>query len=306
MAENYFSKFPLVNYNNYAAVNITERAILSEESFRNPYLFYSYDLSEGERPDQLANQYYNDQYMSWLLYLSNGVIDPYYDWYISEKDFHLFLCKKYFDLGLVVQEKINILKSKIMFYRNNWYEDKDIISSSEYSSMPVELHRYWEAVYDGTNVILGYKRIEEDWSINTNKFVRYAIVDSMPAFIKDEIVNITGADNLHAKGQISDISTDNIVVKNFSGSTGAINTAVTIRGTESNVSASFTFVPFGKDENNKPIDVLNNLKDYEVSYWSAVSVYDYEKENNEQKRTVNVVDANYAMKISKQLTNMLK
>ena len=305
MAENYFSKFPLINYNNYAAVNITERAVIAEQSFRNPYLIYPYDLIEGERPDQLADRYYSDQYMGWLLYLTNGVIDPYYDWYISEKDFHLFLCKKYFDLGLVVQDKINILKSKIMLYRNNWYEDKDPISSSEYAALPVELHKYWESMYNSSNVILGYKRVEEDWSINTNKFVRYAAVGSVPAFIKDEIVNITGAD-IQAKAQISDITTTNIVVKNFSGATGAINTAVTITGTESNVDGSFTFVPFGKDENNKLIDVLNNLKDYEVTYWSPVSIYDYEKEKNEQKRSINVIDSNYAMKISKQLTSMLK
>ena len=98
MAEEYFKKFPLVNYNNYAAINITERVVVTEESFRNPFIFYPYDLSEGQRPDQLADKYYNDQYLSWMLYMINQVEDPYYDWYLSEKDFQLFLCKKYFDL----------------------------------------------------------------------------------------------------------------------------------------------------------------------------------------------------------------
>jgi hypothetical protein len=300
MADTYFSKFPLVNYNNYAAVNITERAVITDQSFRNPYLLYPYDLSEGERPDQLANQYYKDEFMSWLLYLSNNITDPYYDWYLSEKDFHLYLCKKYFNLGLVVQEKISILKSKIAFYRNNWYEDKDYITASEYNALPIELHKYWEPVVESTNVVRAYQRVESDWTINTNKLVKYSTTHTIPAFINDEIVTITGT-GINARGQISDISTSSIIVKNFSGATGAINASVTIHGTESGVSASFTHTHF-----SPTIDVVENLKSYEMVYWSPVTVYDHEKEMNENKRSINVIDSNYSMKISKQLTDLLK
>jgi hypothetical protein len=314
MAEEYFKKFPLINYNEYAAINITERVVVTEEAFRNPFLFYPYDLAEGQRPDQLADKYYNDQYLSWMLYMSNNVVDPYYDWYLSEKDFHLFLCKKYFNLGLIVQSRINELQNKIMFYRNNWYEDKDAISTSEYNALPVELYRYWEPIYSGTTVIKGYQRVEEDWTINTNKFVKYQIVGKFPLYKKEEIVHITGG----AKGQveysviktIEGVEHSIIMIKNFSGSTGTIGTNYTIQGLESGNSRNFTRVEFGKEldrnGNSISIDVLNNFSAAEAAYWSPVTIYDYEKEKNEQKRSINVIDSKYAMNISRQLTKLLK
>ena len=86
MAEKYFEKFPIVTYANNQAIDITERVIFTDNTLKNPYVFYTYDINHYERPDQFAYRYYGDQYYSWLLYLSNNITDPYYDWYIREDE----------------------------------------------------------------------------------------------------------------------------------------------------------------------------------------------------------------------------
>ena len=115
MPEKYFDKFNRITYANNAAVNIMQRSALLTNVIQNPYLFYPYDINNNERPDQISDSYYNDQYMSWVIYLSNGIVDPYYDWYLSEEEFTQFLLKKY------QVDRIEELMQTIKFYRNNWY-----------------------------------------------------------------------------------------------------------------------------------------------------------------------------------------
>ena len=115
MAEKYFAKFPLIKYANNAAVNIVERAKIADSVFNNPYIWYKYDIRNFERPDQIANFYYNDQFMDWLLYMSNNIIDPYYGWYMSDDVFFAYLVKKY---NLTSVNQISTLQNKIVKYVN--------------------------------------------------------------------------------------------------------------------------------------------------------------------------------------------
>ena len=112
MSEKYFEKFPLISYNNQLAVNITERAVVRDFPANNALLYYPYDINNYERPDQLADRYLNDEFMDWICYLSNGILDPYYDWLLQEDVFNDYLYKKY--------GNINTISSKVAYYRNNW------------------------------------------------------------------------------------------------------------------------------------------------------------------------------------------
>ena len=84
--DKYFDKFPIITYSNNSVVDITKRVALLDRVSRNPYVFYPFDLSGQERADQLSNRYYEDSYKSWVFYLSNKIMDPYYEWYLSEAE----------------------------------------------------------------------------------------------------------------------------------------------------------------------------------------------------------------------------
>lgn len=302
MAEKYFAKFPLITYNNALVLNITERAIVTQDAFKNPYLFYKYDLSEDERPDQLADRYYNDQYMDWILYLGNKVTDPYTDWYLSEKDFHNVIVKKY-------DTDIYTLQSKTMFYRNNWYENEEKISVSEYGVLANNVHRYWQPYYHMSSSPAGYQRVQQDWIINTNTVIKYRAVATefgtgFVDFKPNEIVDII-FDEYHeytGKGQVLLANSTYLTLQHISGislanSTIEISEVYSImKGRESGAQLGFCTTE----------SVANNISLDENIYWSAVSIYDYEKEKNEQKRSINVLDSSYSMKVSNELTRLLK
>jgi hypothetical protein len=108
----YFDKYPLINYANNLVIDITKRVTLVDKVTKNPYIFYPYDISNSEREDQLSARYYGDPYKSWILYLSNNITDPYYEWYLSDEEFNEFIISKYGSIENSMQ--------KIKFYRNHY------------------------------------------------------------------------------------------------------------------------------------------------------------------------------------------
>ena len=295
MADNYFKKFPLVNYNNYLAVNITERVIVTYDAFKNPYLFYRYDVKDGQRPDQLADKYYNDQFMDWSLYLVNNMTDPYYDWYLDEGNFVSYLLKKY-------NTDMHVLQSKVMFYRNNWYENEDKITISEYASLANTVHRYWQPYYNNGAIVAGYERVREDWTINTNSIRKYtANSSSFSDFIKNEIVDINFDISHKGVGQVVIANSSSITLNNISGTSLANSTVLItgsscITGRESLANAAIS----------TSVNIVDNLLPEETIYWSPVTIYDSERETNELKKSINVLDNRYSSRISKELTKLMK
>ena len=174
--DRYFDKFPIITYSNTQIVDITKRVSILDSVSRNPYVFYPYDISDNERADQISSRYYKDSYKSWIIYLSNKILDPYNEWYMNDEEFQEFLIKKY--------DTIVNAYEKVKFYRNDWI-NSDNISVSRYDALTPKLKNYWEPVYStGTN-ISSYKRKEADWSINTNKIVSYVV--SNTSFVNNEI-----------------------------------------------------------------------------------------------------------------------
>ena len=88
--DRYFNNFPVINYSNTAAVDITKRIVFLNNVLKNPYLFYPYEIDSYERAEQFSYRYYSDQYKDWVVYLGNQVVDPYYEWYLDYETFKQF------------------------------------------------------------------------------------------------------------------------------------------------------------------------------------------------------------------------
>lgn len=305
MPERYFEKFKKIYYANTQAINITERAVVLNSVFQNPYLFYPYDLTNSIRADQISDAYYNDQYMSWLIYLSNKTIDPYYEWYLSEEEFDAVITKKY-------GTDIYALQQKIAFFRNNWAAMEGTeIPASVYDGYSNNVKKYWEPVYGNYGVINFYKRKRVDTQIKTNNIVTYNVYNGI-GFIKGEVVTITFEDEEQhvGRGEVA-YSTDNsVTIQHTFGYTvpGVDGTLMfdlndpvsTIRGVDSQ---HITGIYSGNavlvnGERIIPLD--------EIVYWYPVSVYEYENELNSQNKTIKVVDSRLSMQVANELKKLMK
>lgn len=97
----YFRPFPTTSYRipgrkDYVPVlDITKRFSIANFINNSAVTFDEYFVQEGERPDTVAYDYYQDYTMDWLVLLVNEIQDPYFEWVMSYEQFNAYLKKKY-------------------------------------------------------------------------------------------------------------------------------------------------------------------------------------------------------------------
>ena len=97
----YFDRFPLMAYDvagneNYKLLpNILKRVKLRSGLRSGSYLFDSYDVQDGERPEDIAFKLYGDAELHWIVLMTNNVTDRYYQWPLTQPQFQEHLTDKY-------------------------------------------------------------------------------------------------------------------------------------------------------------------------------------------------------------------
>jgi hypothetical protein len=290
MPQRYFDKFPIITYANNQAIDITRRVTVLDKIENIPFVYYPYEITDNERADQLSARYYDDQYKSWIIYIVNKIIDPYYEWYLHENEMVQFLDKKY---GSYYNAQ-----TKIFYYVNNWVGD-DPITIGGYNALTPGMQRYWEPVFGTNGKTMSYKRKQIDWKSNTNRIVQYAV--SNTSFTKDEICYINFDSDSYGRGQVLSVSNNIVSVHHISGvyKTGddvAITANSYIYGSESGVNTVFTSATM----------VASNIPAEEEIYWKPVTYLEYEQDKNEFNKTIRVLDSRLKQVAVDNLTDLLK
>lgn len=293
MTERYFQKFKTIEYANTVAVDITQRVVFLTSVYNNPLFYYPYDIAEGERPDMIADRYYNDQFMTWLLYLANKIVDPYYDWYMENSTFDSYIVKKYGSLANAM--------TKIKYYRNNWYSDPNpIITSQQYDVLDSSLTKFYEPVPVNDVVVSNpnnYIRRRIDFIIETNSIAKYSVANGS-SLIVDEVIDVRFNNNETGQGQVTFANTTTVFLNNLSGvvTTGTISGSSTLTGRESKLQTVFTVAQ----------SVANNIPAAESAFFSPVTLLEHETEVNEQNRSILVMQSQFSSKATRQLKELLK
>ena len=103
----YFKSFPYTYYSldNTTTVqvvtNITNRVTLSDEVKNNLGLYDEYDIKDGETPELVADKFYNNSELHWLVLHYNEIIDPRFDWPLDTNKLNRYVDSKYADVNAV-------------------------------------------------------------------------------------------------------------------------------------------------------------------------------------------------------------
>ena len=275
----YFDRFPIVDYDGDIAKNILARVDFTEKTKRDIYSTFEFTLEEGfERPDLLSYNYYGSSKFDWMIYLTNNIVDPYYDYYKSAEDFKSYMETKY--------GSNSNARSITLFYRLNWHEDERTITVQQYEALVADetanARKYWKPKLTNTGAVIGYERIKEDWTVSTNKVLSLSLTVSPSGFAVGDRVTQTST-GAYATVDYIDLENNSLTVKHVNG-TFVVNTAEGIK----------TITP-----------IKQNISDAETEYWYAVNAYDDEKETNELKRNVFVLKSSYLAETEKQFIQQL-
>ena len=284
----YFSNFPTINYGNTVIRDITKRVKITNKALATPTLFYPYEVKNATRPDVIAYTYYDDSYYDWLIYLTNKIIDPYYGWTLNDDDFNSLIDTKYGGIENATQ--------RVKYYQLNWSDDDINISVAYYDSLPEYLKKYYTPNFGYNTKVISYKRRREEWTVNTNKIIQCGIVSASPAILFNvgELVTIYFEGNKVGGGECIQSNATTITIQNVNGNTSSNSNFIS--GNDSGACNQIA----------QSITLVENLTDEEAVFWSPVYYYDYEKNKNEGKKFINVIDANYALEISEELRKSMK
>lgn len=145
----YFQSFPYTFYTLDDAssvqivTNITNRVQISDEVKNNLSLFDQYDVKDGETPELVADKFYNNSQLHWIVLQYNDIIDPRFDWPLDTNNLSRYTASKYANVTGI-----------------HHYEDGDgnytngnvyILSSNAFANFNVD-----DAVTNNTNNGTGY------------------------------------------------------------------------------------------------------------------------------------------------------
>jgi len=99
----YFTYFPTIGYdvrgtkNNSSIQRITNilKRVRKKLEIINLAFFEEYFVRDGDTPESLAHQAYNDSTLHWIILYANYMTNPYYDWPMTYFDLQKFVNKKY-------------------------------------------------------------------------------------------------------------------------------------------------------------------------------------------------------------------
>ena len=91
----YFDYFPKIKYGEKVMTDITKNVRVFDDIENDPYAFLPYTINDGETPEQIAQYYYESVDHVWIVYQSNAIVDPYFQWPLSTEALENTIVKKY-------------------------------------------------------------------------------------------------------------------------------------------------------------------------------------------------------------------
>lgn len=76
--------YPFSNSDFVVAKNFFRRYQVNPDVFSYAVFFKKYAIQDGERLDSLAEKAYGDPFLDWIIVLTNNLINPTFDWPMSE------------------------------------------------------------------------------------------------------------------------------------------------------------------------------------------------------------------------------
>ena len=136
MPNPFFSKFQLIGFDilgngqKTIAVNILQRIKMRDILINDYLVFYTYSVKDGESPEIIADKLYGSSNYFWLVLLANDIVDPVYDWPMSQDNLVATIQKKY---GTSTRDGLVYAYQTVDHYEDKWGNP---IDENTYNHLP--------------------------------------------------------------------------------------------------------------------------------------------------------------------------
>ena len=150
----YFSKFPMMIYDmknngNFKLLPDILRRVKQRSAIESgQFIFDTYDVRNGERPEDIAYKWFGDAELHWVILMTNNVTDRYYDWPMSDAQFEVYLDDKYTNPDAVHHYEITKDSGDTTSQGPNDYSHKVEVNSDTDNAVTISNRQYEEREQD--------------------------------------------------------------------------------------------------------------------------------------------------------------
>ena len=145
------------NFDTTEVKNLFRRFKLREDIASDFSAFEQYNIKGDERPDQVADFFYDDPTLDWVILTTNNIINQKYSWPMSDYELYEYAYKKY-------GEDIHAIKH---------YETYEIVDSSDTGRVVLD----GGLIVDGNFTFKFYNPTTQSYSELSNEFVARPITN---------------------------------------------------------------------------------------------------------------------------------
>ena len=112
------------------------------------FIFDTYDVKNGEKPEDIAYKWFGDAQLHWVILMTNDVTDRYYQWPMNDAQFEEFIADKYSNPDAVHHYEITKSSGRTTGQGPNDYSHLVEVNSDTDNAISISNREYEERVQD--------------------------------------------------------------------------------------------------------------------------------------------------------------
>jgi hypothetical protein len=150
----YFNRFPLMIYDmkndgNYKLLPDILKRVKQRNAIKSgQFIFDTYDVRNGEKPEDIAYKWFGDAQLHWVILMTNDVTDRYYQWPMNDAQFEEFIADKYSNPDAVHHYEVTKDSGRTTGQGPNDYSHLVEVNSDTDNAISISNREYEERIQD--------------------------------------------------------------------------------------------------------------------------------------------------------------
>ena len=150
----YFNRFPLMIYDmkndgNYKLLPDILKRVKQRNAIKSgQFIFDTYDVKNGEKPEDIAYKWFGDAQLHWVILMTNDVTDRYYQWPMNDAQFEEFIADKYSNPDAVHHYEVTKDSGRTTGQGPNDYSHLVEVNSDTDNAISISNREYEERIQD--------------------------------------------------------------------------------------------------------------------------------------------------------------